>query len=58
MKPSPKTATFKVLNSELGMKKSKFTESRIVTILAQEEKGQKVIDIFREHGVSQPHRHE
>lgn len=36
------------------MRKSKFTESQIVAILAQHEKGQKVTDICREHGISQP----
>jgi putative transposase len=35
------------------MKKSKFTESQIVSILASHEKGQKVIDLCREHGISQ-----
>jgi putative transposase len=36
------------------MKKSKFTESQIVAILAQQEQGMKVADICREHGISQP----
>ncbi len=36
------------------MKKSKFTESQIVSILAQQEKGMRVADICREHGISQP----
>jgi putative transposase len=36
------------------MRKSKFTESQIVSILAQHEKGMKVADICREHGISQP----
>ncbi len=36
------------------MKKSRFTESQIVKILAQQESGQKVADICREHGISQP----
>ena len=36
------------------MKKSKFTESQIVGILKQQESGQKVSDICREHGISQP----
>lgn len=35
------------------MKKSNFTESQIVGILVQQEKGQKVTDICREHGISQ-----
>lgn len=36
------------------MKKTKFTESQIIGILKQQESGQKVSDICREHGVSQP----
>lgn len=36
------------------MKKSKFTESQIVSILAQHEKGVKVVDLCREYGISQP----
>ncbi len=36
------------------MRKSRFSESQIVAILAQHEKGQKVVDICREHGISQP----
>ncbi len=35
------------------MKKSKFSETQIVAILAQHEKGQKVADLCREHGISQ-----
>lgn len=35
------------------MKKSTFSESQIVKILAQQESGQKVADICREHGISQ-----
>ena len=35
------------------MKISKFTESQIVSMLSQHEKGQKVVDICREHGISQ-----
>lgn len=35
------------------MKKTKITESQIVGILAQQEKGQKVSDVCREHGISQ-----
>ncbi len=34
------------------MKKSKFSESQIVSILKQAELGQKVNDICREHGIS------
>ena len=36
------------------MRKSKFTESQIVAILTQHEKGVKVSEICREHGISQP----
>jgi putative transposase len=36
------------------MKKTKFTESQIFGILKQQENGQKVADICREHGISQP----
>jgi putative transposase len=50
---SPKTATVKSINFEEPMKKSKFTETQIVSILSQHEKGMKVTDICREHGVSQ-----
>jgi len=35
------------------MKKSRFSESQIVSILASHEKGQKVIDLCREQGISQ-----
>jgi putative transposase len=35
------------------MKKSRFSESQIVSILASHEKVQKVIDLCREHGISQ-----
>ncbi len=34
------------------MKKSKFSESQIVAILKQAERGVKVADICREHGIS------
>ena len=34
------------------MKKSKFSESQIVAILKQAERGAKVADICREHGIS------
>ncbi len=35
------------------MKKSKFTESQIIGMLKQHEKGIRVADICREHGISQ-----
>jgi putative transposase len=35
------------------MKKTKFTESQIVTILKQQESGISVKDICRENGISQ-----
>ena len=34
------------------MRKSKFSESKIVTLLKEAEAGRKVSDICREHGVS------
>lgn len=36
------------------MKKSKYTESQIISILRQQEAGKTVADICREHGISQP----
>lgn len=36
------------------MKKSKFTETQIISILRSQESGQSVADICREHGISQP----
>ena len=36
------------------MKKSKFTESQIISILKQQESGKTVTEICREFGVSQP----
>ncbi len=36
------------------MKKTRFTESQIISILRQQETGSKVSDICREHGVSEP----
>ena len=36
------------------MRKSKFTESQIIGVLRQYEKGMKVADLCREHGMSQP----
>lgn len=35
------------------MKKSRFTETQIVTILRKHEAGVKVADICREHGISE-----
>ena len=34
------------------MKQNRFTESQIVSILKQQEAGEKVMDIYREHGIS------
>jgi len=36
------------------MKKSRFTETQIIKILSEQEKGKSVSDICREHGISQP----
>lgn len=36
------------------MKKSIFTETQILAILAEHEKGRKATDPCREHGISQP----
>ena len=36
------------------MRKSKFTEHQIITILKAVEAGRKVKDVCREHGVSEP----
>jgi putative transposase len=36
------------------MKKSRFTESQIISILKQQESGVKVSDLCREHGISPP----
>ena len=35
------------------MKKSRFNEQQIIGILKQQEAGQKVVDLAREHGVSE-----
>ena len=35
------------------MKKSRFSESQIIRILKEADGGRKVVDICREHGVSQ-----
>ena len=37
---------------EVLMKKSRFTETQIVSILKQAEQGRKVGDLCREHGIS------
>ena len=34
------------------MKKSRFNEEQIIGILKQQEAGQKVVDLAREHGVA------
>ena len=34
------------------MKKARFTESQIISILSKQEKGISVADICREHGIS------
>lgn len=36
------------------MKKTRFTESQIISILKQQETGSKVSDICREHSISEP----
>ena len=36
------------------MKKSKFSESKIISILNEHEKGRSVSEICREYGISQP----
>ena len=36
------------------MKKSKFSESQIIRILSEQEKGKTVTEICRDHGISQP----
>ena len=36
------------------MKKSKYSESQIIKILGEQEKGKTVNEICREHGISQP----
>lgn len=36
------------------MKKSKFTETQIVSILKEADAGLKVSDVCRKHGISQP----
>jgi putative transposase len=36
------------------MKKSKFTETQIVSILKEADAGLKVTDVCRKHGISQP----
>ena len=35
------------------MKKSRFTETQIVSILKEYEQGKKVVDLCREHGLSE-----
>lgn len=36
------------------MKKSKFTENQIVSILKEADAGLKVSEVYRKHGISQP----
>lgn len=36
------------------MKKSRFTETQIVSILKRHENGEKTIDLCREYGIAQP----
>ena len=36
------------------MKKSRFTESQILKILSEQKQGKSVMDIYREHKISQP----
>lgn len=36
------------------MKKSRFTEAQILAILNEQEQGQKVAEICRKHGISEP----
>lgn len=37
----------------MGMKRSKFTENQIIGILNEQESGKSVVDICRDHGISQ-----
>ena len=39
------------------MRKSRFTESQIISILAQQDQGMKVSEICRHHGISIPTFH-
>ena len=36
------------------MKKSRFSEAQILGILRQQDQGQTVVQIWREHGISEP----
>jgi len=44
---------FTTLNTGKAMKKGRFSESQIVSILKQQESGQTVAQIVREHGISE-----
>ena len=35
------------------MKKTRYTESQIISILSEQEKGRKLLDLCREYGISQ-----
>lgn len=39
---------------EANMKRSKFSETQIVSILKEVDSGMKVADVCRKHGISQP----
>ena len=57
MSDSPKVAHRKLeeilLLKHLNMKKTRFTETQIISILNQQEAGLSVRDLAREHGISE-----